>query len=111
MKIKKKNRKFIVKPGITLTHKADIHLKNNEQITLKEKKKEIDIVKKQWGYYLTPSTNKRLIRFNLITAIIKNTKTKNLFVFAIDKNKMSYFERYAKKEKLKVVKWLHEKFK
>ena len=111
MRIKKKNRKFIVKPGITLIHKADIHLRNNEQVTLKDKNKEIDIVKKQWGYYLTPSINKRLLSFNLNTAIIKNTKTNNIFVFAIDKNKMRYFKRYAKKENLKVLRWLNEKFK
>ena len=56
-----------------MIHKADIHLRNNEQVTLKDKNKEIDIVKKQWGYYLTPSINKRLLSFNLNIAIIKNT--------------------------------------
>ena len=47
----------------------------------------------------------------MATILPANTKTNNIFVFAIDKNKMSYFKRYAKKENLKVLKWLNEKFK
>ena len=45
---------------IYIKHCADIYLKKNEQITLKNFDKEYDIVKKDWGFYATPSINDRL---------------------------------------------------
>lgn len=63
MKIKRKNRKF--KTGITdivITHVADLKLKNDELITFKvNNKTEYDVTRKNWGFYSTPSINKRLL--------------------------------------------------
>ena len=87
MKIIKKNRTFRVGSNIRLNNVADIFLKNNELITLKNKKKEFDITKKNWGYYATPSIDKRLNTYGYLTAIIKNKDTKNIFVVLVEKEK------------------------
>ena len=108
MKIIKKNRIFKVGNNIKLNNVADIYLKSNELITLKDKKKEFDITKKSWGYYATPSIDKRLNKNGYLTAIIKNKNTKNIFVVLVDKNKKKLFLKYIKKENIKVLKWLYE---
>ena len=59
LKINKKSRKF--KVGIKKTILKDmgkVYLNNNEQLTFINKKSEFDFVKKNWGYYATPSINK-----------------------------------------------------
>ena len=87
MIINKLNRKF--KPsketGIIITEKAQIHLKHNEQITLIDKNSnQYDIVKKSWGYYSTPSINKRFKRNNYEVCIVKNIKNKTIFLFSVN---------------------------
>ena len=47
-------------------------------ITFFNGKIEYDIVKKNWGFYATPSINGRLIKFGYKTCLIKNKKTNNL---------------------------------
>ncbi len=107
MKIKKKNRKFKVGiSNITLKEVAKISLKKNEMITLYNGKTEYDIVKKNWGFYATPSINSRLLKFKLKTCIIKSKITKNSFVILVQKNKLSDFKKYLKDEKCKIIKWL-----
>ena len=63
MKIIKTNRNFIVgiNKRIKINHGANIYLNNDEQITfIFKNKQEYDVVKKNWGYYATPSINYRL---------------------------------------------------
>lgn len=108
MRIKKKNRKFKVGiSNITLNEVARINLKQNELVTFTDGKSEYDVVKKNWGYYATPSINSRLIKFNLRTCIIKSLITKNKFILLVQKNKMKEFNKYTKDEKLKIIKWLN----
>ena len=107
MKIVKKNRKFKVgMKKIELTEKAHIFLKNNEMFTLKNKKMEYDIVKKDWGYYATPSINERLLKFNFKTCIIRNKISKNIFILIVEKKKIKNLNKYLKNENCKVIKWL-----
>ena len=71
MKIIKKNRTFKVGiKKIILKEVAKIKLKENEMITFVSGKSEYDVVKKEWGYYATPSINGRLKMFNYSTALI-----------------------------------------
>ena len=64
IKINKKVRKFKVGLSkIILKDLGKIYLNKNEQVTFVRKKSEFDIVKKNWGYYATPSVNKRLKKF------------------------------------------------
>lgn len=114
MKIKniKPPRKFLVgKNKIEILHKADIFLDDNELITLlTNKKNEYDIVKKDWGYYATPSINSRLKNNNFKTALVINEK-KQVFIMLIEKSKKQLFVKYLKKEKNRVISWLDEKYK
>ena len=94
MKIIKNNRRFFVgkNRNIILTDVGSIFLKDNENITFKnEKKMEYDICKKNWGYYGTPSLNKRLNKFGFIGALVKNKALKTYAVMIVDKGKKNYF--------------------
>lgn len=107
MKIIKKNRTFKVGiKKIILKEVAKIKLKKNEMITFVSGKSEYDVVKKEWGYYATPSINKRLISYDINTCLIKNIKSKNLFLVLVHKRKKKQFLKYLKEEKCKIVKWL-----
>ena len=107
MKIKKRNRKFKVGiNNIKLNEVAKISLKQNEMVTFFNGKIEYDIVKKNWGYYATPSINSRLLKFGFKTCIIKSKVTNNSFIILVEKNKKKQFNKYLKDEKCIVVKWL-----
>ncbi len=111
MKIVKNNRKFVVgkNKNIILKDVGSIFLKDNENITLKNSKKmEYDICKKNWGYYGTPSLNKRLYRFGFIGALAKNKALKTYAVMIVDKRKKQLFLRYLKKEDMILICWLNE---
>ena len=108
MKIKRFNRSFEVNKKIILKHTANIKLNSNEMITLKNNKMEFDITKKKWGFYATPSINKRLKSFGFLSAIIQNNNTKNIFVVLIDKKKKKLFTKYIKTQDIRVLKWLQK---
>jgi len=104
IKINKKARKFTV--GIkktTLKNFGKIYLNNNEQITFIKKKSEFDIVKKNWGYYATPSVNKRLKKFNFRTFLTKNS-FKSIFIMIVHKEKIKEFKKYLNEDKIKIIK-------
>ena len=99
MKIKIKNRKFLVgkKKNIQIKDCAEINLRSNEQVTFTEKNKfEYDVTKKNWGFYSTPSINGRLKKFGLKCALIKNKNTQRLFVTLVEKSKLLEFKKYLK---------------
>ena len=87
--LSKKIRKFNTKSklNIELTLIKKIKLKKDQQITFVEhskgKIKEFDVVKKDWGYYATPSINKRLKKFRYECALIKNSQNKFFYVLLI----------------------------
>lgn len=112
MKIIKKNRLFKVgkKKNIILKDVGHINLKINENVTFKNNKsKEYDICRKKWGYYLTPSLNKRLIKFGYLTALVFNKNYNTYFIHLVDKEKKSSFLSYLKSEDMDVVCWLNKK--
>lgn len=107
MKIKKSNRKFrpSKKFNITITEKAKISLENNEQITLiDQSKNEYDIVKKSWGYYSSPSINKRLVKNNYQAFLVQNINNKTIFLFTVQKSKKRMMQDYIKKVGIKILK-------
>lgn len=106
LKINKKSRKF--KVGIKKTILKDlgkVYLNNNEQLTFINKKSEFDFVKKNWGYYATPSINKRLKNFNFRTFLTQNF-LKNIFIMTVHKEKIKEFKKYLKEDKIKIIKEL-----
>ena len=74
MIIKKRTRKFKVNFDLKISDRGDISLSENEMINLITKGKKNEIVAKKWGFYLTPSINKRLIHNGFRCAIIVNQK-------------------------------------
>lgn len=91
------------KKTIEISHVADIALSENEQITLvADDGSEIDVVKKEWGYYLTPSINKRLVKFGITVFLVQNSRG-NVFVMAVEEEKMAEFEKYIKFTEQRVI--------
>ena len=107
--VNKKNKKFNTKSKLNtqITLIKKIYLKENQQITFiekfKKKIKEYDVVKKSWGYYATPSINKRLKKFNFRTYITKNFYN-HINIMIVHKEKDKNFKKYLKIEKMKIVK-------
>lgn len=101
-------RRFLVgHPGqeIALHHCADVHLAPDEQVTLKtETGTEFDVVRKDWGYYATPSLNGRLASFGLRSALVMSGERRYLLL--VEKDRLADFEAYLKKQKMTVVAWL-----
>lgn len=106
MKIKKKNRFFKVgkKKKIKIFHKANIFLKNNQLITFCDKKQELDIVKKNWGYYL-PSINSRMRFFDYKSVLVENLKDKKKFLLIVSVKKIKLFNKYLKSNDMKILNW------
>ena len=87
---------------------GSISLENNEQVTfLTECKREYDVVKKDWGFYATPSVNNRLRKEGFKCALVKN-KEDSLYVMLVEENKLKSFENYIKEEENHIVMWLDE---
>ena len=110
MKITKIKRKFffcIGKNIIEINHSSNIKLKNNEQITFLFKNSQYDFVRKNWGFYATPSINGRLKKENFLTALVKN-QDKKIYLMVIHKSKIKEFRKYCKIHRQKIVKWLHK---
>ena len=108
MKIKKKVRKFKVgKNNITIKEVAKILLNDDEQVTFVNKKTEYDVVRKNWGYYATPSINKRLKSKGFKTALVIN-ENKQIYIMLVEKEKIKLFNKYCKEEKQKKLLWLDE---
>ncbi len=85
---------------------AHIFLDNDEQITLfTDDGAEYDIARKSWGYYATPSINKRLKSFGLKTVLTKGMDDK-FFIQLVQEGKDKEFADYAKLNGLKIVCWL-----
>ena len=111
MKIKKINRKFKVgkKNDIILTDVGSIFLKNDDLVTFKDGKKEFDIAKKIWGYYGTPTLNKRLKNFGYVGALTRHKVFDTYALLIVDIKKKKTFLKYLKKEDMQIICWLNIK--
>ncbi len=103
-------RRFTVglsKP-IELCDCAHITLEADEQVTFVsegEPRRELDVVRKSWGYYATPSLNGRLPRMGLRAALVRN-RLGHFFVVLIESGKEAAFAAYAAEEELTHVTWM-----
>jgi len=108
MKITRLNppRQFAVgaSPQITLRDCGSIEMEPDEQITfLTDKKDEYDIVRKEWGFYATPSLNGRLPSFSIKPLLVKNLDSGRFFILLLEKGKDRIFEEYCRKENIAVL--------
>ncbi|HLD26250.1 MAG TPA: hypothetical protein VJC05_04380 [Candidatus Andersenbacteria bacterium] len=85
-----------------------VELASDEQITfLTQERAEYDVVRKEWGFYATPSTNGRLIRFGLRAALVKNL-AERWYVVLVETDKQELFQQYCDTENLVVIAWLDD---
>ena len=104
MKIIKKNRSYKTGFGKNITIKdcARIRLNSNEQVTFQNKNFLYDFCKKNWGYYSTPSINKRLKNSGYEVYLIENL-TGDIYLWSVEKNKNKKFLSYLKNENQRIV--------
>jgi hypothetical protein len=68
---------------------------------------ELDVVRKAWGFYATPSLNSRLVRKGLRAALVRN-RLGHFFIVLIEQGKEALFEKYAADEELTHVAWMDQ---
>jgi hypothetical protein len=92
--------------GVTLRHSANVELETDEQITLVGSSgSEYDIVRKSWGYYATPSTNRRLADHGLRAALTANPDGR-ISLLLVERGRESEFATYLAEQAMRVVAWL-----
>lgn len=103
---KKPSREFKVgRRRVTLRDCGSIDLDNDEQVTfLTADKKEYDVVRKDWGFYATPSLNRRLMKFGLRPALVVSAEEKYYLVL-VEEEKQNNFKNYCRGEGL-IYYWL-----
>src|SRR5689334_7661616 len=85
---------------------GSMQLAADEQITfVTEQGGEYDLTRKEWGFYATPSLNGRLANFHLRAVLVKN-RIDRFFVLLVERGKEEAFERYVRREPLKIICWL-----
>lgn len=113
MKIELRNppRVFAVgkRAHINISDCGSIFLAPDEQVTfVNDKGQEVDVVAKDWGYYITPSINSRLLKQGYKTAITRNSQGR-LYVKVVEKERVAEFEEYIRSEKSEIIEWLDER--
>jgi hypothetical protein len=84
-----------------------VELDDDEQVTFTTAAgAEYDVVRKDWGFYATPSLNGRLQQFGLRAVLIKNRGTGRFFVLLVERGREAAFDSYCGRENLGVVAWL-----
>ena len=68
---------------------------------------EYDVVRKEFGFYATPSLNSRLPSFGLRPALVKNAKSQ-FYIFLVEKGFENEFEVYCRTEKQNVILFLDD---
>ena len=76
--------------------------KEFELLTFSNKKKDYDFGITNWGYYATPSINKRLRNNGFQTFLVKNIYN-NIFIMVVDDNKLTKFKKYIEFENQKIL--------
>jgi SAM-dependent methyltransferase len=92
---------------IELKDCARIALQPDEQVTfVTESGTEYDVVRKTWGYYATPSLNRRLREFKLKTALVRSDE--RLYILLVEDGKENDFHAYLQDQEMEVVYWLDQ---
>ena len=101
-------RRFLVGQGtrVEIRDCGTVQLGANEQVTfLTSNDLEYDVVRKEWGYYATPSLNGRLADNDLRAVLAKNRSNK-FYVLLVERGHESAFQRYLEEEGMSIVAWM-----
>lgn len=109
MKIIPRDRRFTVgrEAPVEITHTHDLHPAPDEQITLCAEGAEYDVVRKDWGFYATPSVNGRLPRFGLRAALVENPEGLR-YVLLVHRHRLDEFNAYLHDQQMRVLQWLDD---
>ena len=78
----------------------------DEQVTfVTESGAEYDVVRKAWGFYATPSLNKRLVQFGLRAALVKSPDGR-FYVMLVERGKEPLFAQQLASEEQRVMCWM-----
>lgn len=92
--------------NITLNDCAHIRLDPDEQVTfITPAGAEYDVVRKSWGFYATPSLNRRMAKFGWRSALVQGFDGK-VYVILVERGKEHEFRPYAAQEQQTVLSWL-----
>lgn len=101
-------RRFTVGPKeaqATLAHCADIALEPDEMVSfVTASGTEFDVVRKDWGYYATPSLNARLPEKGLRPALVGSATRR--YVLLAEPGKLAEFHAYLRSQHMAVIAWL-----
>ena len=88
---------------VKINEVARIELATDEQVCLVTSMgSEYDILRKEWGYYATPSINKRLSENGFDVYLVKNSLN-HFFLMLVMMCKYIMFVQYCEKEGLTIV--------
>lgn len=110
LRLKNPPREFKVgtNGAITIKDMGAIVLEPDEMVTMTlPSGKGMDVSRKSWGFYATPSVNARLKQEGFKTALVKNTVGR-YFVMVVDSACLPDFEYYCQSEDQQVIQWLDE---
>jgi hypothetical protein len=98
--------------GGRLRHVADGWLERDEVLTLRtESGTEVDVTRKEWGYYGSPSLNGRLRDHGLRAALAMGVPrdgeaAPRMYLLYVEEGREAAFEEYLAAEEMEVVAWL-----
>jgi SAM-dependent methyltransferase len=95
---------------IEISHVADVELDADEQVTFTTAGgTEFDVVRKVWGYYATPSLNRRLPEHGLRPALCRSPDGRTV-VLLCELGQEDSFVAYLEKHRLEVLGWLDREY-
>jgi hypothetical protein len=95
-----------VSQSIEIKDCGTVQLDFDEQVTfVTETGSEYDVVRKDWGYYATPSLNGRLPQHGLRPALMANAAGR-YYIVLVEVGREERFAEYVAEEKQRVVRWL-----
>ena len=93
---------------IRIKDSASITLGENEQVTFTNEGKEFDVCKKKWGFYATPSTNRRLKSYGYLTCICVTERAAFTFWLSMKTIKKIFF--FISQWNMKILSWLDDDY-
>lgn len=95
--------------ALTISHVLNVFLEANEMVTFIDSEgREYDVVAKEWGFYATPSVDRRLRDFGLRAAFVRNQGDGRGFVVLVALTMLEEWEAYMNSEGQVLVTWLDQ---
>lgn len=99
-------RRFEVN-GIPIADYGRIHLDADEMVSVATRSgAELEITRKEWGFYVTPSLNARLVASGLRAVLVVGDLTDRYYILAVESGQEAPFRDYLAKQSMTIVAWL-----